>query len=414
MRGFSAITLLVGVLAGGLLATIPTVRDRLPFKRANDPPPITAPVVQEHKNAHEEGSGAIHMTAAQIKDQGISVVEVGPGELPQALTAYGTVTAASNRVARVPARVVGTVAEMRKQLGDAVRKGEIVAVLDGREVADAKGEYLTAFVNAELQRTNFERSQNLRDKGVASESQYLQIRATNSETALRLELARQKLSALGLDAGVVARAARADQEAGTSSLRQYELRASLSGHVVERRVDVGMAVGKEGDPSDVYTIADLSVVWVEMAVSTADLGALKLGTAVSVLSWQTRGHFRAGRVTFISPILNPDTRSARVIAELPNEDRMWRPGAFVRADIDLGRDSIAVVVPRGAVHTMNAETVIFVRDEEGFKRRDVKLGRSNETAFEVLSGITAGEAVAVENSFLLKAELGKSGTAHDH
>ena len=148
-------------------------------------------------------------------------------------------------------------------------------------------------------------------------------------------------------------------------------------------------------------------------MSTSDLETLKLGAAVIVSGKQSRGAAHTGHIVFVSPVLNADTRSARVIAELPNDDGSWRPGAFVRADIDLGREPVSILAPRGAVQTMNDESVVFVRNDDGFIRRDVKLGRANEAAVEILSGLTAGEAVAVGNSFLLKAELGKAGAAHD-
>ena len=413
MRIFHVVCLLAGLAAGIALMSVPAVRDRLPFSRTDPTPAASAVQAEAHEDAHE-GPVVVRLAPEQVAAQGIAVVEAGPGVLRRSLTAYGAISTASDRLARVPARVVGTVAAMRRQLGDRVEKGEIVAVLDSREVADAKGEYLAAAVNAELQRTNFERSQVLRNKGIASESAYLQVLATNSETGLRLELARQKLSALGLDASGVAQAAKADRETETSSLRQYELRAPLSGQIIERRADVGMTVGKEGDPSDLYTIADLGTVWVELAVPTADLEAVKLGATVSVAAGPSRERADTGRVIFISPVLNPDTRSARVIAELPNGSGRWRPSAFVRADIDLGRDAAAVLVPRGAIQTMDGESVVFVRTDGGFERRDVKLGRANEDAVEILSGLAAGESVAAANSFLLKAELGKAGAAHGH
>lgn len=413
MRLFPLVCLVTGLAAGVVLMSVPTVRDRLSFGRAVSTLPA-APTAHDDDDDGHEASALVRMTPEQIAAQEIVVVEAGPGALPRSLTVQGTITAASDRVARVPARVVGTVAEMRRQLGDRVEKGDVVATLDSREVADAKGEYLTAAVNAELQRTNFERSQVLRDKGIASESAYLQVLATNSETALRLELARQKLSALGLDAAVVAQAAKTDRANATSSLRQYELRAPLSGQVIERRADAGMAVGKEGDPSDLYTIADLGTVWVELAVSTADLEAVKPGAVVSVAGNLSRERAETGRVIFISPVLNPDTRSARVIAALPNGDGRWRPGAFVRADIDLGRETARALVPRSAIQTMNGASVVFVRTGDGFERRDVTTGRANEDAVEILSGLAAGEFVAASNSFLLKAELGKAGAAHGH
>nr|NKR04581.1 efflux transporter periplasmic adaptor subunit [Escherichia coli] len=139
-----------------------------------------------------------------------------------------------------PARVVGTVAEMRKRLGDSVQANEVVAILDSREVADAKSEYLTAQVQAELQTINFERQQKLLASRSASEAAFETARAAYLETRLRVDLARQKLSALGLDAAEVAAAQKRDEATPTqSSLRRYPLRAPLAGRIVERKVDVG-------------------------------------------------------------------------------------------------------------------------------------------------------------------------------
>ena len=420
MRSFPAITLVAGLLAGLSLAAIPAVRDVLPFGAPKPPPAEPAPSpgqahshADAHAEAHAHAEAIVHMTPAQMKEQAIAVAVAGPGDLARRLTAFGAVSAAADRIARVPARVVGTVAEMRRRPGDEVRAGEVVAVLDSREVADAKGEYLTALVNADLQRTNFERALALRQKGVASESQYLQVQAASAETELRLDLARQKLSALGLDAQAVADAARADRQTMTSSLRQYELRAPIGGKIIDRRVDVGTAVGKEGDPSDLYTIADLRIVWVELAVSTADLDAVAVGAPVRVSTATDESRVKTGRIIFVSPVLNPDTRGARVIAEFANDDGGLRPGAFVRAQIDIGGEAVAVLAPRGAIQTMNGETIVFVREDDGFARRDVKIGRANETSVEIVAGLAAGEMIAVENSFLLKAELAKAGLAHD-
>jgi membrane fusion protein, heavy metal efflux system len=176
------------------------------------------------------------------------------------------VTPNSDKVARVPVRVVGTVARLDKRLGDVVKHGEIVAVLGSREVADAKSEYLTASVDLELQKTMFERIESLWNRQVATEQQYLNSRATFRQVQLRLDLARQKLAALGLDVNELADAARRDAaNPGALNLRQYEIRAPIGGQVVERKVDQGASVGQEGDPSELYTIADLSSVWVELA-----------------------------------------------------------------------------------------------------------------------------------------------------
>lgn len=358
--------------------------------------------------------GQIKMSEEQISTQDIVVAPVEGGTLSRHLVAPGTITPDADRIARVPARVGGTVAEMLKRLGDPVKKGEVVAILDSREVADAKSEYLTTSVKAELEKTNFERQQALWDKRISAEAQFIQARATYSEATLRVDLARQKLSALGLNAAEVAASAKKDETTpNLSSLRRFELRSPLAGRVVERKVDVGTAVGKEGDPSDLYMVADLSTVWVELAVPTTDLAKVKEGAEVLIAPRDEDAGQRAkGKIIFVSPILNAETRSARVIAALPNSDFSWRPGTFVTAEIAIGQDAVKVKVPRDALQTMGSEKVAFVRTSEGFERRDVKLGKADDDAFEILSGLTPGEAIAVKNTFLLKAELGKGEAEH--
>lgn len=358
--------------------------------------------------------GLIKLTAEQVSAQEIEVAPVGGGALSRHIVVPGTIMPDADRIARVPARVVGTVAEMRKRLGDIVRKGEVVAVLDSREVADAKSEYLTASVNFDLQKTNFERQQSLWDKRISAELQYLQSRATFTESQLRFDLARQKLSALGVDGKEVAQLAKEDSAAsGRSSLRQYEIRSPMSGRVVERKVDVGAAVGKEGDPSDLYTVADLSTVWVDLTVTPSDLPKVKEGARVSIAASGDDEKRAEARLMFVSPILNQDTRSARVIASLDNKDLSWRPGSFVTAEIEIAREPARMIVPRGALQTIGGERVAFVRTPEGFQRRDVKIGQADDEAFEIVSGLASGDEIAVKNTFLLKAELGKTEAKHD-
>ena len=183
--------------------------------------------------------------------------------------------------------------------------------------------------------------------------------------------------------------------------------------MVERKVDVGTAVGKEGDPADLYMVADLSTVWVELAVPTTDLAKVKEGAEVLIAARDEDAGQRAkGKIIFVSPILNAETRSARVIAALPNQDFSWRPGTFVAAEIQVGQDAVKVLVPRDALQTMGGEKVAFVRTPEGFERRDVKTGKADDASVEIVSGLAPGDEIAVGNTFLLKAELGKGEAEH--
>ena len=163
----------------------------------------------------EEGEGKIRMTAEQAAEQDITLAKVEGGVLSRHLLVPGTITQDADRIARVPVRVVGTVSEMRKRLGEAVAKGEVVAVLDSREVAEAKSDFLTATVKADLEKTNFDRQQALWDKRISAESAFLNAKAAYSEATLRVDLARQKLSALGLNAAEVATSAKKDETTPT-------------------------------------------------------------------------------------------------------------------------------------------------------------------------------------------------------
>ena len=381
-----------------------------------------APGGDEHsqgEHAHDEAEGEeghIKMTTEQVEGQNIKVAKAEGGTLSRHILVPGTITPDTDRIARVPVRVVGTVSEMRKRLGDDVRKGDVVAVLDSREVADAKSEYLTAMVQSDLQKINFERQQKLLASAAASQAAYDNARAVFQENQLRVDLARQKLSALGLNATEVAAAQKRDEATpNASTLRQYELRAPLSGRIVERKVDVGTAVGKEGDPADVYTVADLSTVWIDLSVPTSELSKIREGARVTVTPDQGDGERRQeGKVVFVSPLLNADTRAARVIVALPNKDFAWRPGTYVNAEVEIARDAVPVRIPKTAVQTVEGKRVVFVRTDEGFEKREVELGRSDDDALEVASGLKPGEDIAVGNTFLLKAELGKSEADHAH
>jgi cobalt-zinc-cadmium efflux system membrane fusion protein len=375
----------------------------------------------DHKHAegeahgHDEASeGKIKMTAEQAAEQDIKLAHVEGGILSRHLLVPGTITQDADRIARVPARVAGTVAEMRKRLGEDVAKGEIVAVLDSREVADAKSDFLTATVKADLEKTNFDRQQALWDKRISAESAFLNAKAAYSEATLRVDLSRQKLSALGLNATEVAAAAKKDETTpNSSSLRRFELRSPLAGRIVERKVDVGTKVGSEGDPADVYTVADLSSLWIELPVPTTELSKVREGARVTIVGGEDAPR-PEGKVVFVSPILNPETRSARVIVALPNKDMSWRPGTFVTTEIEIAQDKVAVRLPKSAIQTIGGEKVVFVRTEEGFSKREVTLGKADDDAYEVVAGLEPGDEVAVANSFVLKAELGKAEADHDH
>ena len=201
----------------------------------------------------------IKLDDAQIDAGKFAVAEAGPGTLTKRINVPGSIIPSGDHIARVAVRLLGTVAELRKRLGDSVRAGEVVAVIESREVADAKSEYLAARLVFDLQQTLFSRSQRLFDGKVLSENDYLRARTVFEDARVKHEIARQKLFALSLTAEQI----EALPQQPVETLRRQELLAPISGRIAERRVELGSLVGREGLESELFVIVDLAEVWAE-------------------------------------------------------------------------------------------------------------------------------------------------------
>jgi cobalt-zinc-cadmium efflux system membrane fusion protein len=346
--------------------------------------------------------GLIKLSAEQIAALRIEVAPVGPGNLLRTVRVPGNVMMDPDRIGHVPAKVIGTVVELRKRLGDVVQKGEVVAYLESREVADAKSEFLTAGANLELQTTLIERERSLFEKKISAEQQFLRAENAFSLSKLRHDLARQKLSALDVDEAEIAELPKQP----VANLRRYALRSPIAGRVIERRVDLGAPVGGDQQEKEIYVVADLSSVWVELVASAPDLALLKEGDGITI---EDSARAKAtGKAFFISPMVSKETRTTRVIVSLDNADGRWRPGSFVGASIPVDRRAVSLLLPRSSVQTVDGKLTAFVQVPEGFEARAVQAGAMTEDAVEVLGGLKPGEIVAVLNTFVLKSDLGKA------
>jgi membrane fusion protein, heavy metal efflux system len=377
----------------------------LPF--GGEPTPTTA--LPAPKPAHgNDGPERIALSEQQIREASIKLAEARGGTLKRHFLAPGSLVPDADHIARVSVRVLATVAELRKRLGDNVEKGEVVAAIESREVADAKSEYRAARVTNETQQTLYGRLKLLAESRTLSENEFLRARLTANDAQIKLDGARQKLFALGLSESEIAELPTQSPE----SLSRQFLRAPIAGRISERRVDLGGLVGREGLESELYVIVNLDDIWVDLAISPEDIGSVHEGGPITIRAIGPEGQASA-RVIFVSPLLDRETRNARVIASMPNPDHRWKPGTFVTAEIPLGGPESKVIVPRQALQSIRGMPTAFVRDGYGFEVRPVRTGLEDDDDIEVLSGLSAGETIAVENTFVLKAELEKSDVEHE-
>ncbi|KQP15524.1 MULTISPECIES: efflux RND transporter periplasmic adaptor subunit [unclassified Methylobacterium] len=397
---------LLAVAGGFLVATWwPAAPDAVRALVARARPAATVPSREPTPAAapEPEHSGLIRLTDAQIAKAGIRTDDAGEGRLARHLHVPGTIVPSADNTARIAVKTTGTVVELRKGLGDRVAKGEVVALIESREIAETKGEYLAARLSAALQKTLYERDKELWDRRISSEQQYLRSQASYQDLKVKEDAARRKLSFLGLGPAEIDALPTKPQ----AQFERQEIRSPIAGRIVERRVDLGAAVGRDNLETELYSVVDLSKIWIDLAVSPGDLPLVHEGQEVTFRTEATGAEAR-GRIVFIGPVLDQNTRAARVVAELANPQETWRPGSFVSAEIVISDKPVRVLLPTAAIQTLEGKPNVFVRVVDGFEARPVTLGRSDDESVEVTAGLEPGEAVAVANSFTLKAELGKS------
>lgn len=194
------------------------------------------------------------------------------------------------------------------------------------------------------------------------------------------------------------------------SLITIEVKAPIAGVIVDRDVNAGETVA-EG--AALYTIADLSDVWVDLNIPKRDHARVKVGQSVNIYA-DDGGPAAKGTITWLSPVSSAEaqTLAARVI--LTNADQRWRPGLFVKADVALAESTLPVAVKESAIQTLFNFTVVFSQHGDVYQARPLQLGRRGGGFVEVLKGLRAGERYVTENSFLIKADIGKAGASHDH
>lgn len=194
------------------------------------------------------------------------------------------------------------------------------------------------------------------------------------------------------------------------SLTVYEMRAPISGTVIDRQISLG-EYASEQKPS--FTVADISAVWVDFAVYRRDLQRVRVGDTV-LIDVGDGGSPVEAKLSYISPVGSTDTQSALARAAVTNEGMRLRPGLFVSGRLILSAKPVPVLVKTAALQTWENRNVVFVRDGNKFEPRDVELGARDSEQVEIVFGLLEGETYAAKNSFIIKAELAKGTATHEH
>ncbi|VAX22649.1 Cobalt/zinc/cadmium efflux RND transporter, membrane fusion protein, CzcB family [hydrothermal vent metagenome] len=361
----------------------------------------------EDKGHDEHGEEeVVRLTNEELKEFGIETAIVGPGQLKRRITLPGEIVVNMDKMAHIVPRVPGVVREVRKRLGDRVRAGEVLAILESRELSDAKAEYLAAHERLALAKANFEREGRLRKKKISSEQDYLNAKQALAEVQIDIRSAEQKLHALGFSEKYLKQLpAHSD-----TTYTRYEIKAPFNGTVIKKHITLGEMVK---DDTTIFIIANLSTVWVNLSVYQKDLPFVHEGAKVSVII----GHGAPdveGVISYLGPIVGEKTRTALARVVLPNKKGTLRPGLFISGKVTVEEIEVPVLIPKTALQTFEGKTVVFTKDEDGFEPAPVMIGRSDDMNVEIVSGLIPGQKYASKGAFTLKAQLSKGGFASGH
>lgn len=335
-----------------------------------------------------EAEGAVHLTAEQIAAAGIVLVRPTAGAGVLSLPA--TIESDPQATQVVSAAIGGRVVALNRNLGEAVRRGEVVAVIESRDAAGLRAEVEAAQARANLARSNLAREERLFALKVSPERDLIAARTAMTEANIALRLASQQVSAAGVGGG---------------ALNRIGVVAPIGGQVTARSVVLGQTVAPD---AELFRVANLGRVAINLSLTPADAGRVRVGTPVEVRSGARTA---TARVHFVSPVLDAATRLVPAVALLENGGGVWRPGEPVTALLQIGAPGDAVSVPDSAIQTVEGRTSVFVRTKDGFRAVSVTV-TSRVGGAATVTGLSGRESLAGEGSFTLKAELAKGEAEH--
>lgn len=441
----------------------------------------------DHEHHDHEAGIVVRLGEKEREALGLELATVGPGKLQIQVTLPGEIKLNEDRHAHIVPRAPGIAREVYKCLGDTVRAGEVMAILESVDIGAAKLDYLSkrqqldlaktdlARVKAvhkntiamldllkasprleELRRTkDIEMGENLNrlitayadlvfaqaaylrekplyEKRISSQEEYLTAESEYKKAEARyittrdsiaftvrrtllearrarrvaefdLKAARRQLRILGLTDGDIK--ALVEDRDDEERLSWYALRAPFNGTVIEKHISLGE---KLGDDAGAFTIADLSSVWVDLAVYQKDLPYVKKGQKVFISAGSGIPDV-AGTIACMIPLIGEKTRTALARVVLPNPEGHLRPGLFVTAKVSAEGIDVPLLIPKTAPQILEEKTVVFVQTDEGLEARVVSLGGCSQTHVEVLAGLSPGQRYVVKGAFELKAKIVTSG-----
>lgn len=350
--------------------------------------PSAAPPI-EAAAPSPKSDDAVAISAEAIRISEIGVAAAAAGALDAAIPASASVAATPDAEAVLTARAAGTITRILKRIGDPVRAGETIALIESREASSIVTDRSAAAARVTLAGRQLARERSLLAQGVSPRADY--------------ESAQANLAVAQADAQRASAAAGAARITGDG--RSVAVASPIAGRITAAPASLGQYVAAE---TELFRVADPRRLQITANVPPADASRVRAGDRVELTT--NDGRIIAGRVRSDTGVVDPVTRSATVVIVPSAGGSTLVPGQLVQARIFASGGAVrgGVMVPQDAVQTIGNRTVVFVRSAAGFKARTVQVGARSGGLVAIVAGLAAGTPIATANAFLLKAELGKN------
>lgn len=367
-------------------------------KQANE----KAGALKDEKAGGHKDEGLVKLSDAEAAQAGVKTEALAEQQLADTLTLTATVEANRERIAHVLPRIPGRITSVSAKLGDPVKHGQVLAMLDSIEAGEASSAYAQALAEANVAKTAYERAERLHADQIIAGKEYQRARGEYEKTQAHVQMAAGKLRMLGISPSGGAKG-------GTNS--SFPVTAPLRGTVIERTAVLGELAKTE---AALFVVADLSRVWLEANVGEADLGRVRIGALARARIAGRPDDVFEGKVSHVGSVLNKETRTAKAIIELDNAKGFLRPQMFASVAIATGTARKVLALPESAVTLVQGLPTVFVEEAGGFEARPVEVGERSDGKVVIKSGVTAGDLVVTQGVYALKARLLKSQIGDTH
>lgn len=327
----------------------------------------------------------------------LTVEEVQPQAFTFVVTAPGKVRANQNKVALVGPIIEGRISDIFVDWGEPVKRGQVLAYLESVDVGAAKAAYFRAVAELRVADASFERKKRLFDEEIIPEKDLLEAEAERTSVRADADATEKALHVIGFT----------EEEVASFSERHdltamMPIVAPISGIIVDRQA----VIGDMAEPSvELFTIMDLSTVWVDAEVYEKDLAKVRLGQRVeiSVIAYPEEAF--SGRVSYIGDTVDEGSRTVVVRTVVNNGDRRVKPGMFATVRIITTEKENATILPEGAVLRENGKSVVVIQDADEYRLREVELGMVTDGLVEIVAGLSFGERVVTSGHNQIATQL---------